>query len=230
MDIVRDPRPYEAAAHRIEQALAAHPDVLLLLSGGSATNLYTILAQWPLKLPQRILVGQVDERYGIEPNHANANWPGIVQTGITTALRPQEAKPILTGKTLEETVAEYEAWLKVSFDDKAVYKLAVLGMGEDGHIAGILPNADSQAFARNFEASEALVVGYESGDQYGLRVTLTPGALLKLDEALVIATSPTKQSILSELDQSPPPPLHHLPATILRDLPNACIITGEETG
>jgi 6-phosphogluconolactonase/glucosamine-6-phosphate isomerase/deaminase len=211
--------PNRRAADLVQEALSGHSNVLLLLSGGSATKVYEELATRTFKKPSDLRIGLIDERYNQDPGHANANSPQIKQTGIN---KWGEYHAILQGQPLQETVSEYESWIKPLLSDPAVYKVGILGIGPDGHTAGILPDSDSARFDLNFGSSE-LVVGYENDGPYPLRITLTPVALKMLDEAIVIAADPAKLPVIQKLQDNPP--AHEMPATILKDMHNVTIVT-----
>lgn len=113
--------------------------VLFLSGGNSPIPLYQSLALDKTVHPA--VVALVDERYG-EPMHANSNEKMIRRTGLSTYITSQKI-PFYTilqkGLSREETAVSYDAVVrKLLFNMPR--SVAFLGLGADGHIAGIAPN------------------------------------------------------------------------------------------
>jgi len=187
-------------------------ETVLFLSGGKTpTQLYTILAHG-----QRIKIGSVamiDERYG-KRMHKNSNELMIDRTGLLDYLKRGNIPfyPILNDDLdIEETARYYDQtvrYLLSNFSRSA----AVLGIGEDGHIAGIAPNrADFINPFFSQELGQRLVSYFidpipmaseeNSGLSHGFgeRVTMTIKGLLKMDVLIVLAFGKTKLAALLSL-------------------------------
>ncbi len=228
MNITR--QPYTQAEAIIEQALKAQlakGPTLLLLSGGSIATVYAELAS-TLELdlvPGQLVVGLADERYDLDPNHAAANDVAIRTTGLITRLEQQGAiySPILHGHSLEEEALQYNYQLTQFMQHEHRGVVAILGVGLDGHIAGMLPDPDADRFCQRFEGGK-LVCGYENDGPYPLRVTTTMTALGQFDQAIVIIRDETKLPMLGQaIDPQRHEPLNLMPAAILQTMPNVVI-------
>lgn len=150
--------PQEAAADiakRLNELLANKRSVLWLVSGGSNIAIQTMAINMiPDKLSKNLTIIPVDERYGLY-NHATSNSAGMRKAGFD----PKHAEWIdilEQNLDLERTTHVYNEFLarEIAIDD---YVFATLGMGEDGHTAGILPHSPaltSADFAVSYKASD----------------------------------------------------------------------------
>lgn len=131
-----------------------------------------------------------DERYG-PIGHSNSNWSHLEKNGFK--LSGTRLIPTLVNRTLDETVQLYEKTVGPFLSDSSVYKLAMAGIGADGHTFGIKPKSPAVF-------SKELVSGYR-GDDF-VRITLTPNAIKMMDEIVVYATGQEKQPVLDDLDNN----------------------------
>jgi len=168
-------------------SLSAAGPVLFLTSGGSATSLCaTVVSGIPW---DNLTIGQVDERYG-DIDHANANWP---------KLRAQlhdvngQCVPMLTGVSREETMRNYEDFLK-NYQGTVV---ALFGVGMDSHTAGILPGSSATT------VEDRWVYGYQGPDF--ARITITPAFMLRIDQAFLYAQGPEKLAVLERYHEDHDP-------------------------
>lgn len=199
--------------------------VLLLLAGGSAVEVYRILAEWLKQekegFAKNLTVGLMDERYG-EAGHQDSNEKQIRDTGFYEIVEKKGGKvfSVLTGKDPEQEAVGYEAMICKSVEevDEA---LAIMGVGPDGHTAGILPQKSQKDFEKIFPA-DRWVVYYELPEDYPnpfkKRITLTPKALQKITFALVVAKGEEKKEALQKIFVKEEP-LYKTPAAVLRNLP-----------
>lgn len=230
---------YDAASHFLIDTLRLYLNtsqkILLLLSGGSAINLYADLAQFLENFPlsQNLLsIAQVDERFQplqftdnskqitgethkklISSNIINAVEIG--KTGLWNVCKDRKIPYFLISqeKTLIESAKEYNQVIEKLFK-QYIYKLAVLGIGEDGHTAGLAPGHKSSW------QKEELVVGYRNEGKFPQRITLTPNALLQLDQAIVVVSGKRKKQIVSTiLDKRNLSLTNKYPAVILHSIP-----------
>lgn len=121
-------------------------DTVLFLSGGSTPKpLYEILAN-----EQKLKVGalaMVDDRYG-PPMHANSNERMIANTGLFKYARTANIPIYLqlkSGLSLEKTTETYEKIAQNLFKNFPK-RIAILGIGADGHIASLPAQVKSQKF------------------------------------------------------------------------------------
>ncbi len=192
-------------ADKIISNLRKKISVLWLISGGStidiALHALSRLACHDLSL---LTLSLVDERYG-EVGHPGSNWSQLIDSGAKLAgIRSQ---PILTGQNIQQTTTDYEDFFN-KFLNTASYKLALLGMGADGHTAGILPNSPAVDNKKN-------VVYYQAPDF--LRITLSAKGLRQLDEVILFAKGKQKQSALDKLVHKTEP-INQLPVQIIKQI------------
>jgi len=224
-------KPYSEAVELIESELGRmllEGQVLLLLSGGSATNVYRELAtKLKLKLdPGDLVVGLVDERYEIDPLHDDANDKSIRETGLISHLEELGAiyAPILHGLPITEEVAQYEYQLKRYIFHENRQILAILGLGNDGHTAGILPEENEQTFKEHFMSSN-LVTGYLNSGPYPERITLSIYGLKQIQTAIILIADQSKSEVLARvLDPANNLKYNELPGVIFQDFPQSFIL------
>lgn len=201
----------QAVYSSISSKLSDGKTVLWLVSGGSAvTSQVQIMQQLQAAVPQalaNLTVLPVDERYGVK-SHENSNTFQMQTAGFSPGAA--HWPDILDGNLpLSETVSHYNT---VASDALAAaeYVLATLGMGADGHTAGVLPGSPA------ITDTTSTVVGYSWSDYE--RMTLGVPALLQIDTAYVLAYGESKKSALERLYENDEP-VELLPAKILYDLP-----------
>lgn len=237
--IVEVDDPAERAGIAIENWLehAPHAPVLFLVSGGSSFEVLEHIS--PEMLGSHVTVGMIDERASTDPEVNNfaqlqktrfaesAREAGV--TFLDSMLREDESLGML-GARIDAAVREWRA----HNSDGLV--IALLGMGGDGHTAGMMPFAKEEAeqFGNLFE-SDAWVVGYdaEKKNEHPLRVTVTSTFLrTEVDQALLYVTGEAKREALYQaLD------MHgerfEIPARVIHDMRNVTIVTNipvEEAG
>jgi 6-phosphogluconolactonase/glucosamine-6-phosphate isomerase/deaminase len=190
--------------------LALGHRVLWLFSGGSNISAsIKIMREIPEALSKNLSIMPGDERYG-EVGHSDSNWTKLIEAG----LEPQQATllPVLKdGLTFQETGRRFGLMVEETFAAND-YIVGQFGIGEDGHIAGILPGSSAAM------ETASLVVEYEAKDYD--RLTLTFPALKRLDATYAFAYGANKHRALEILiDEDLDPSLQ--PAQILKILPEA---------
>lgn len=182
---------------------------LLFLSGGKTPkDLYLEISKEKKLNPGG--VAMVDERFG-EKGHKNSNEKMIKEAGLISYLKSKRIPfyPILAsdlrgrealdlvGRTYEKTLRD----LFLRFEKK----VAILGIGGDGHTAGIPSRGVLASDLRGREAidlvgrgnKESLVLEYNDEDGvYGERITLTFLALSMLDLIIVLVFGKEKKKAL----------------------------------
>jgi len=216
--------------------------ILLLLSGGSVVAMYGRLGEFLKEYDGKIALGQVDERFRPKAKfkmqnakckiNVDINKERIGETGLWNICE-ERGIPYFTVSgegTLIESANEYNETMRQCFNEYN-FKIAVLGIGEDGHTAGLIPG-----YGREWDR-EKLVVGYKLNHESRIknqelrikeRITMTPRALRKLDDALVAAFGEKKKDALVRIVRDEK---HHnidqTPGIIIREIKSVDLITDQ---
>lgn len=183
-------------------------DTLLLLSGGLTPKpLYEQLAKEKKLRPGA--VGLVDERIGpIELT----NEKMIGDTGLVRYLEQANAWFYSIrrsqGQRVEQTALNYNNNLKNLFR-MFTKKIAILGIGPDGHVASIAPNREdfiNPVFGLSNNVIAAAVEDPKSMKDggFGKRVTLTPRALREMDLLICLVFGGNKKLALERMFEDLP--------------------------
>lgn len=199
-----------------------NPNAVLFLSGGKTPeDLYKQLAQEEkLKVEA---VAMVDERFGPRL-HKDSNEKMIQEIGLLDYLQSQRIPfhPIITetaryapnGVNDNGNSMETQEWLANNYsrlffptlDRRSKFefakRIAVLGIGKDGHTAGIAPNRkdftnpifSKRLWVDSFNDPKSMEEG-----GFGTRITLTFEALRNMDTLLVLAFGSAKQNALTSM-------------------------------
>jgi len=166
--------------------------VLFFVAGGSSIDVAVQVAKILKEHPHKNLtVTLTDERYG-PIDHFNSNYFQLMEKGFN--LPQAKLIPILIDDDRNITTEKFNEILDKEFKT-AEYKIGLFGIGEDGHTAGILPGSEAIR-------SENLVCGYDT--PMFSRITLTPKAIEKLDEAIVWAQGEDKWNMIENLKKNIP--------------------------
>ncbi len=157
---------------------------------------------------KNLTVTLTDERHGAV-GHKDSNWQQLLDAGFK--LTGAVLQPVLMDKPLAETVHIYSKQIADDFK-WANYKIALTGIGTDGHTFGIKPKSPAVF-------SNQLVSGYKGTDYP--RLTFTPKAIAGLDEIVVYAAGVEKHNALEQLSQDIPATIQ--PAQALKQIPNLTI-------
>ena len=194
----------------LQNALDQGQKVLWLMSGGSNIVITAdILRQ--LHGTQNLTLAQVDERYG-PVGHPDSNWQQLLDSGAP--LDGVTLVPILHNPldSMHQAAADYEAKLQKLLKTADI-SIAQLGMGTDGHIAGILPGTESVQAA-------GLVTSYQT-EQFD-RITLTFNGLDQVQELWLFAYGQDKKPRLEAL-QNQDLSLSEQPAQYLKRHPRVVV-------
>jgi len=164
-------------------------------------------------------VGLVDERFG-EKLHDNSNEKMIKETGLLRYfhLRDTPFYPILKGLSREETAQEYDQTVRKlnSIFPKSV---ALLGIGADGHTAGIAGDrgtvrkwgnkGDKGDIFKNpiFEKERQHLFVSDFNDEHGYfkeRITMTFLGLSMIDLLIILAFGENKKEALDAMFEDGP--------------------------
>ncbi|PCI29830.1 hypothetical protein COB55_01270 [Candidatus Wolfebacteria bacterium] len=222
--------PDERAGIELENILehAQHTPVLLLTSGGSAMSLLEHVS--PVVLGSYLTIAVLDERYSEDPEINN--FAQLKETRFYKSAKEAGCSFIDTtvqvGEDISGLTERFEHALRGWRNDNPDgVVIATLGIGTDGHVAGMMPYPkDEDIFITQFNGP-AWVIGYDAGDKnkYPMRVTVTNTFLAEeVQSVLVFARGEEKAEILTQV-LSAPGPSHELPAYILHDLKNVTVVT-----
>ncbi len=200
----------------LARKLSGNKKVLWLLSGGSNIPAsIEVMNNVPADLSQNLSVSLIDERYGDE-GHADSNWTKLLAAGFD--IKQGTLLPVLqSGLSFEKTLERFETIISDGRSGNQTV-VAQLGIGEDGHVAGILPGSPAA-----LEKTD-LVSGYQS--QPFLRLTATFPALKKMDVVYAFAFGGNKHTALSDLQTKKISPIKQ-PAQILKQIPQVRIYSDQ---
>lgn len=173
---------------------------VLFLSGGTTPRpLYERIAKEKIIKPAA--VAMIDERYG-DPMHENSNEKMISETGLLGYFDDYGIPfyPIITGTFPREELAEMydENVRKLFFHFHK--NIAIMGIGADGHTAGIAPNRKNFTNPVFENEQKHLFVSdfVDSDGPFGERVTLTFAGLSLIDFFIVLAFGEDKKEALQK--------------------------------
>lgn len=206
---------------------ASQKNTLLLLSGGDSLKILNRVSD--SFLGDHLTVTVLDERYGSEDEDVNffklqetyfyedARNSGVnfIDTSARSSESLQEAAERIEGKISE--------WMQKNPDG---YIMATLGLGNDGHIAGIMPYDSKEEFSNLFEKKGVWIVGYDVGDknEFPKRITTTISFLRNIEYALMYVVGEEKANVLSKV-LSEKGDLNETPGRIIQAMENITIFT-----
>jgi len=205
---------------RLTSELEDSKRVLWLISGGSQIEANKqIMDGIDDKLSRNLTIALVDERTG-EVGHQDSNWTKLLNSGFY----PKHAKtiPVLVeGLELRLIIERYEHKIRVALADND-FILGTLGIGSDGHTAGILPNSPATS------ETDKYTVYYES-EPYN-RLTLSFFSLRKLSVAYALCFGAEKRDALVDLASQSQISLDDQPAQILKEISESYIYNDQLEG
>lgn len=177
----------EYLAEVLSAQLSSGKSVLWLVPGGSAIAVAAAVGNHLKDQPlDHLTVTLTDERYG-PVGHADSNWRQLMAAGFN--LPGANLLPVLSGASRQETTKNFGLKLEKSLA-AADYSIGLFGIGADGHTAGILPHSP---------AVNATTLTQSYKTENFERITMTPPAIGKLDEAVAFALGPNKWPVLNRL-------------------------------
>lgn len=190
-------------------------EYFLLLSGGnSPKQLYNHMSfSFSYHFP--IDVGMVDERWGESSKHSDSNELMIKNSGLMGRMKWEQSNfhPILSPKPLypQEEANAYELELLKLFEIYQGRTVAILGMGVDGHIAGVLPHSPAID-------SDKYVLAYDSDDQYKKRITMTIKCIMERLSKIVLLLDTEEKCGVFQKAMKMESDIHKYPVTALKNL------------
>lgn len=178
---------------------SSNKKTVLFLSGGKTPkNLYEQLArEKKLKIGA---VGMVDERYG-KKYHENSNEFMVKESGFLQYLESKAVPffPILKeGLDRKETAKKYEESVRFLLSEFS-QSIAILGMGSDGHTAGIPSRINDEQLTMNNSSLATEFDDFPSPQRE--RITLTFEGLSKIDFLILMVFGEDKKEALEKMMQ-----------------------------
>lgn len=194
-----------AAAHAqiLSPLLEENPKLTMLLSGGSAIQMYAVLVRQYLKnLLDGVAFGLIDERV-VKPGASTSNEAQLVSAGVLAEIEAGGASftGMIHAGNYQENVDIIQQQY-ASLMERAV-TIGLLGIGPDGHTAGILPTRSAARYQQLYLNKELItyyaVDPQDSDNEHRHRYTLVPDALHALSVIVVYAMGTAKLPVLERL-------------------------------
>jgi len=188
---------------------------LLALSGGTSPNYRKMIVE-----PADILPGascMEDERFGM-PFHDDSNELIIRHSGLIDFFEIREIKfyKILEAAGIEETAKDYNQTVANLFGQFSK-RVAVVGVGENLHTAGIFPDAVSLK-------SPDWVVAETVEDRLSKRITLTLKALGQFNSFVILIFGDSKKDALKIILSETENDMQKYPAIFYRKCAARCYL------
>lgn len=185
-------------ANNILQKIIDSKTILFLSGGRTPKDLYISLAKEKKITPSAVAL--IDERYG-EKFHENSNEKMIQDSGFISYLGGKNIRvfPILEGKDINQTAKDYDEEVRY-FLHGFPKSVAILGIGLDGHTAGLPANPRLWQAGIAENSKSKLVVAYDDSEGfYKKRITMTFSGLSLLSILIVLVFGEDKKEALSKL-------------------------------
>lgn len=184
-------------AIRILNGTIDRGSVLYLSGGRTPKSVYASIATAEnFSIPAQVTL--VDERFG-KNNHKDSNELMLKETGILDYFSKNSVPfvSILEGKSREKTTSDFDQKLRELF---AMYRshVAILGVGLDGHTAGIPSDpAVWEEFDLHERMKTEMAIDYDDeGKFYNERVSMSFLALSMMDVFVVLVFGKDKKRAL----------------------------------
>jgi len=201
--------------------------ILLLVSGGSAMQLLEGINL--ALMSDNLTTTVVDERFSQDPKINN--FAQLQKTDFYTQALEKDLAFIGTlprpGENQEQTAERFEDSLRKWANENPQGKIiAILGMGTDGHTAGIMPFPENPTFFKKTFEAEKWIASYDASgkNHHALRLTSTITFLRQLDAAVVFIAGKDKQTAFEKLHKKQGS-LEEIPANIFWQIRNLEIYT-----
>jgi 6-phosphogluconolactonase len=182
-----------------EGAIAGKGRFAVALSGGATPRrLYSILGAAPFRERigwEKVHLFWADERC-VPVDHNESNYRLVAGTLLRRVDLPKDQVHRIRGEEEPERAArEYEEDIRLFFGPAAapVFDLVLLGAGEDGHTASLLPGSPAVR-----EKKRLVVPVYREPPKHS-RITLTLPALNQASHILFLASGHAKAAVVHEI-------------------------------
>lgn len=231
MEIIRTDKPEVVAGEVMGELLSQYKGtpVLLLVSGGSAFSvLENINAS---EFNSQVTIGVLDERYDTDPlinNFAQLTGTNFFKRAVSYGCSFIDTR-VASGESLQNLGLRFNHTLNQWKENnpKGVV-LITLGLGKDGHTAGLMPG-----YVEEVSWSGVLAMGYEvdpSVNPYTKRVTVTSRFLKnEVTAGVAYVVGDDKCSVLSRL-LSAEGEIEICPALLWHSIPELTVVTDCKEG
>lgn len=224
----------ERCADLVQRCLAEHTEPVLLVPAGNTPVL--LFAELVLRHKRGELdlgkahLFQLDELVGVPPKDPRS-FQRFVRDQLQTPLSLSEDRLHLLDGTAPDPVAEIERHAS-TLRELGEAHLALLGIGQNGHVAFNEPGSSKTLPARLVHLAEPTLAGlrgsFEEHEVPTQGITLGIFELYAASEVALLATGRSKAGILSQLVSAPSS--DELPASHFRDHPSFHIFHDEDAG
>jgi 6-phosphogluconolactonase/glucosamine-6-phosphate isomerase/deaminase len=219
LSFIYAPSAHDAAKYlseRLMNELGNGQPVLWFVTGGSNIAIDAeVMKTIPETMQSNLMIMLTDERYG-EYGHPDSNWRQLREAGFSPGNATATAVLNADNPSLESTRQRYHDNLQNAFE-RAASVIGFFGIGDDGHIAGMLPHSPALE-------SDGLTAAYQS-EQF-TRITMAPNAFSHLTAAYAFVFGAAKKPALDKL-QHENLPREEEPSQILKQLPESYVYTDQ---
>jgi 6-phosphogluconolactonase len=198
----RDEASLAAAQHIVEalvRQLGEQDRASLVVTGGSSpTPCYTTLAR--VEMPwKRVDVLMSDDRW-VPPTHDDSNEKLVRETLLQGAAADAVLHPYFAADvTVNDRCEQFEAVL----DDLArPFACSLLGMGEDGHIASLFPDAENFEQGIDIDGTTQCISVSTAASPHA-RISLTLSALLQSTVIVLLFFGDSKRDVYEQAKTLP---------------------------
>ncbi len=218
----------------MQRCLAEHAEpVLLIPAGNTPVLLFAELVERhkreQLDLAKAHLF-QLDELVGVAPQDPRS-FQHFVRDHLQAALSLSEEKLHLLDGTSSDPAIEIERHAN-SLRNLGGAHLALLGIGQNGHVAFNEPGSSKNSAARQVQLAEPTLAGlrgsFEEGEIPTHGITLGIDELFASSAVALLATGRSKAEILSDLVSAPS--THDIPASYFLDHPSFHLFHDADAG
>ena len=197
----------EVVVEKLRAAVAERGAAALMLTGGSTPRaLYQLLAadyghalDW-----SAVQFFFSDERH-VPPTDRDSNYRMARETLLDALAVPRaHVHPFPTAGTPEADARAYEQTLRDHFGEAPAFDLALLGMGEDGHVASLFPGIPALDETTRWVVATEAPPGMPVRDRLSLTFPVLNAARTVLFLVAGEAKRDALTAVLQDPDRSPP--------------------------
>lgn len=216
------------AAETLEGLFKQYLDrkILFLTSGGSALKLLDYID----KVNQAFTISVLDERFSRQSDINN--FSQLTKTKFYKLAQSNGAKFISTLLTKDESLTQFAARFEIELkkwkqSNPGGVIIVTMGMGPDGHTAGIMPFPENPKLFKQLFCVRNWVVGYDAKNknEYPFRVTTSLTFLKEqVDYAVIFVLGSNKKDALEKIFNDNIK-IEEIPAKVVLKMKNVSIFT-----